>query len=114
MARKISAARAPAVPQPVPALLERLSKLTGAGASSDRMVRETEAVLAEWKSEGLPPSDLMERFETLSGDLEGGLEAAEEQAGDISRDDKAATRDATRVVEGLRGALGAVKAAMTG
>ena len=112
MARKISAPRAAAVPSPVPAMLERLSKLTGAGASADRMVRETEAVLAEWKAEGLPASDLMERLETLSGDLEGGLEAAEEQAGDVSRDDKAATRDATRVVAGLRGALEAVRGAM--
>jgi hypothetical protein len=93
-------------------MLERLSKLTGAGASADRMVRETQACIAEWKADGLPESDLRERLETLHDELEGGVESAVEQAGDVSRDDKAGTRDATRVVEGLRGALGAVKAAM--
>jgi hypothetical protein len=112
MARKIAAPRAPAVPSPVPALLERLAKLTGAGASSERLVRETEAVMAEWKAEGLPASDLTERLEVLRDDLEGGLESAVEQAGDVSRDDKAGMRGATRVVEGLRGALGVVRAAM--
>jgi len=112
MARKIPAPRAAAVPSPVPALLERLAKLSGAGAPSERIVRETEAVLAEWKAEGLPATDLTERMEVLRDDLEGGLESAAEQAGDVSRDDKAGLRGASRVVEGLRGALGAVRAAM--
>jgi hypothetical protein len=112
MARKISAPRAAAIPSPVPAMLERLAKLTGAGAAPERIVRETEATIADWKAEGLPASDLTERMEVLRDDLEAGLESAEEQAGDVSRDDKAGLRGAARVVDGLRGALGAVKAAM--
>jgi hypothetical protein len=114
MARKIAAPRAVAVPSPVPALLERVAKLTGAGAAPERLVRETEAVIAEWKGAGLPASDLTERMEVLRDDLEGGLEAAIEQAGDVSRDDKAGMRGATRVVDGLRGTLDAVRAAMDG
>jgi hypothetical protein len=114
MARKISAPRAVTVTvaSPVPAVLERLVKLTTAGATPDRLVRETEAFIADWKAEGLPASDLTERMEVLRDDLEAGLESAEEQAGDVSRDDKAGMRSATRVVDGLRGALGAVTAAM--
>jgi hypothetical protein len=112
MARKSPAPRAAAVPSPVPAILERLAKLTTAGAPSERIVRETEATIADWKAEGLPASEWTERMEVLRDDLEGGLESAEEQAGDVSRDDKAGLRGAARVVEGLRGALGAVKAAM--
>ena len=112
MARKMPPPRAAAVSSPVTALLERLAKLTGAGAAPERIVRETEAVLAEWQAEGLAARDLTERMEILGDDLEGGLEAAVEQAGDVSRDDKAATRNAARVVEGLRGALDAVRAAM--
>lgn len=112
MARKPAAPRAAATPSPIPAVLERLAKLTTAGAPAERMIRETEAYMLAWKAEGLAPSDLTERMETLRDDLESGLESAEEQAGDVSRDDKAGTRGAVRVVEGLRGALGAVKAAM--
>jgi hypothetical protein len=112
MAKKVSAPRAATIPSPVPAMLERLAKLTGAGASSERIVRETEAFIAEWKAEGLPASDLTERMEVLRDDLDAGLESAVEQAGDVSRDDKAGMRGATRVVDGLRGALGVVRAAM--
>jgi hypothetical protein len=106
-------ARRPAPQRPVPAALERLAKLTGAGAVPDRMVRETQAFLNDWRAEGLPLDELTERMETLREDLEGGLESAVEQAADLSRDDKAALRDATRVVDGLRGALGVVTQAMT-
>ena len=106
-------ARRPAPQSPVPAVLERLAKLTGSGAVPDRMVRETQAFLAGWRAEGLLPDELTERMELLRDDLEGGLESAMEQAADLGRDDKAAMRDAARVVEGLRGALGAVKGAMT-
>jgi hypothetical protein len=112
MARKTTAPRAAAIPSPVPALLERLAKLSGAGAAPERIVRETEAVLAEWKAEGLPARDLTERMEVLRDDLQGGLESAVEQAGDVSRDDKAGMRGAARVIDGLRGALSAVRAAM--
>jgi len=112
MARKPSAPRTTPVRSPVPAVLERLAKLSAAGSPPDRIIRETEASIAEWRTEGLSASDLTERMEVLRDDLEGGLEAAEEQAADVSRDDKAGMKAATRVVDGLRGAAGAVRAAM--
>ncbi len=108
MARKPAAS----MPSPVPVVLERLAKLSAAGAPPDRIVRETEASLADWRAEGLSASDLAERMELLRDDLDGGVEAAEEQAADVSRDDKAGMKAAVRVVDGLRGAAGAVRAAM--
>ena len=107
MARKVSAQAAP-----VPAALERLAKLTASGAAPDRVTRETEAVLADWREEALAPTTLIERLELLRDDLEAGLDSAVEQAGDVSRDDVAGFRNAARVVDGLRGAWSAVCAAL--
>jgi len=112
MARKPAASRVAPTPSPVPAVLERLAKLSAAGSAPDRIIRETEASIADWRAEGLSASDWAERMELLRDDLDGGLEAAEEQAADVSRDDKAGIKAATRVVDGLRGAAGAVRVAM--
>jgi hypothetical protein len=111
MAGKPAASRT-VTASPVAKILERLAKLSGAGAAPERIARELEACLTDWKAEGLAPSDLTERMEVLRDDLEGGLESAVEQAADVSRDDKPGTRAAAKVVDGLRGAVGVVRAAM--
>ena len=100
-------------PSPVPAALERLAKLSGAGTGAARMAREAEKIIGEWGSEGLDTAELRERFETLRDDLAGGVAQAEESAGDVDSSDKGAVKQATATLDGLRAAHGAVITALT-
>ena len=107
-------AKAPARSNPsaVPAALERLAKLSGAGASAARMAREAEKIIDEWRAEDLEAATLRDRLETLRDDLAGGVTQAEESSGDVDSGDKGAVRQAKATLDGLVGAHGAVAAAL--
>ena len=92
----------------MPAALERLAKLSGAGTGAARMAREAEKIVGEWQSEGLDAADLRERLETLRDDLAGGVTQAEESAGDVDSSDKGAVKQAAATLDGLRAAHGVV------
>ena len=102
MARKSPPQKSASSPNPVPAALERLAKLAAAGTAPDRMGRETDKLLADWRED---PSTFDDRLATLRENLEEGVSAAEESAGDVDRDDKAAVRGAEASLKALRAAL---------
>ena len=113
MPRKPAPARSR--PSPVAVALERLARLAGTGASPDRMVREAQAAIAEWRAEpDLDPGVLQERLEAMRDDLAAGAAAAEEQAGDVDQGDKAATRQAAASLKGLQAVHAAVAAELGG
>ncbi len=113
MSRRPGATRSRATPSPVPAALDRLSRLVGAGTSGDRMVRETEKIIADWRAEpDLDAGALRERLETLRDDIAAGVTSAEEQAADVDQSDKAAVRQSGAMVSGLRAVRDAVLSAM--
>lgn len=91
---------------PVPAALERLAKLAAAGTAPDRMGRETDKLLAEWRTD---PDTFEDRLATLRENLQDGVTTAEESAGDVDRDDKAAARGAEASLKALRAALAEAK-----
>ena len=100
-------------PSPVPAALERLAKLSGAGTGAARMAREAEKVIAEWQGDpALDASGLRERLETLRDDLSGGVTQAQEASGDVDSSDKGAVRQAKATLDGLVAAHEAVMAAL--
>ncbi len=113
MARKPPPSRAAAAP--VPAALERLARLAAAGTVPDRLVREAQKIIAEWKADpGLDAGTLRERLETLRDDLAAGVADAAEQAGDVDQSDKAVARQATSILRGLQAVRDAVVAEMLG
>ena len=97
---------------PVPAALERLAKLSGAGTAAERMAREADRIIGEWQAEGLDASDLRERLEALRDDLAGGVAQAEESSGDVDSSDKGAVRQARATLDGLAAAHRAVMDAL--
>ncbi len=97
---------------PVPAALERLAKLSGAGTAAERMAREADRIIGEWQAEGLDASDLRERLEALRDDLAGGVAQAEESSGDVDSSDKGAVRQARATLDGLVAAHRAVMDAL--
>lgn len=98
---------------PVPAALERLARLAAAGSPPDRMVREAQNLIADWRLDpGLDPGDLRERLETLRENLDAGVASAEELADDTDASDKAATRQAVGSLKALRAVRDAVIAEM--
>ena len=101
-------------PSPVPAALERLATLSGAGTAAARMAREAERIIGEWQAEGLDASDLRERLEALRDDLAGGVAQAEEASGDVDSSDKGAVRQTRAMLDGLVAAHRAVMAALEG
>ncbi len=113
MARKPPPSRAAAAP--VPVALERLARLAAAGTPPDRLVREAQKIIAEWKADpDLDAGALRERLETLRDDLAAGVADAAEQAGDVDQSDKAAARQATSTLRGLQAVHDAVVAEMLG
>jgi hypothetical protein len=113
MTRKPSPSRS--LPSPVPAALERLARLAAAGTTPDRMVREAQKIIADWRAEPeLDGADLRERLETLRDDLAAGVASAEEQAGDVDQSDKAAARQSTALLKGLQAVHEAVLGEMNG
>lgn len=106
MARKPPPARS--IPSPVPAALERLAKLSGTATSPDRMAREAQKIVADWQADpDLPADTLATRLEEMRENLAAGLASAEEQGGDVDGSDKAAVRQATATIQGLKAALDA-------
>ena len=92
--------------------LGRLSRLSQAGAAPDRMVGETKIVLAAWAADELTDVELRNRVNELRENLEAGLEAAEEAAGDVDRDDRAEVARVGRVLDGICAALHVVRDVM--
>ena len=110
-----AAPRSRSIPSPVPAALERLAKLSGAGTAAARMAREAEKIIGEWRADpDLDPDTLRDRLETLRDDLAGGVTQAEESSGDVDSSDKGAVRQAKGGLDGLVAAHGAVVAALEG
>ena len=103
MSRKAMPQKSATAANPVPAALERLAKLAAAGTAPDRMGRETDKLLAGWRADAATFDD---RLATLRENLEAGVTAAEESAGDVDRDDKAAMRGAEASLKALKAALG--------
>ena len=103
-----------ASPSPVATALERLAKLSGAGASAARMAREAEKIVDEWRAEDVEPDTLRDRLEALRDDLAGGVTQAEESSGDVDSSDKGAVRQAKATLDGLAAAHGAAVAALRG
>ncbi len=93
------------VSNPVPAALERLAKLAAAGTPPDRMAREADKLVLEWRTD---PETVDDRLATLRENLEAGISAAEDSAGDVDRDDKAALKGAEASLKALRSALASV------
>ncbi len=113
MARKPAPSRAAVAP--VPAALERLARLAAAGTVPDRLVREAQKIIAEWKADpDLDAGTLRERLETLRDDLAAGVADAAEQAGDVDQSDKSAARQATSILRGLQAVRDAVVVEMLG
>ncbi len=106
MARRPPSQKPTSNPNPVPGALERLAKLAAAGTAPDRMGRETDRLLVEWRQDLATFTD---RLALLRETLEDGVAAAEESAGDVDRDDKAAMRGAEASLKALRAALAEAK-----
>ena len=104
--------RSHSTPSPVPAALERLAKLSGAGTAPARMARETDKIIAEWQAEDLAADAFRERLETLRDDLAGGVTQAEEASGDVDSSDKGAVRQSKATLDGLVAAHEAAMAAL--
>ncbi len=90
----------------MPAALERLAKMAAAGTAPDRMMRETDKLLGEWRDD---PASFDDRLATLRENLELGVAAAEEDLGNVDRDDKAAVKGAEGTLQAMQGALAALE-----
>lgn len=88
--------------RPIEAALTRLLTLAGRGAPPDRMAREVEAIVADWRlGAGEEPGELREQVEELREQLAAGVAAAEEQAAEIDLGEPGAARQAGRLLASL-------------
>jgi hypothetical protein len=69
------------------------------------MAREADKLVLEWRTD---PETVDDRLATLRENLEAGISAAEDSAGDVDRDDKAALKGAEASLKALRSALASV------
>jgi hypothetical protein len=101
--RKTSAPSSSAAP-PVEsgrAALKRLADLLGRGFDAPRMEREAAAVMSVWAA-ALAPEEMRERLDEIREELAAGIEAAEEQGGEIEDGDKAGAAAYQRSLAAIR------------
>jgi len=93
----------PAAPAPPgrDAVLQRLAEQINRGFGAERMRREAAAVIDDLKA-ALPPDAVAERLEEISEQLAAGVEAAEEQGGDIDQGSKSAVAAYETMLAALR------------
>jgi hypothetical protein len=96
-ARKSRAAR------PVDAALKRLVALAGRGVAPNRMAREVDAIVAEWRAAAAAEeeTDLAEQLAELREQLAEGVAAAEEALSDADQSDAGAVKQANQVLAAL-------------
>ncbi|PZP45901.1 MAG: hypothetical protein DI601_08190 [Azospirillum brasilense] len=73
--------------------LARLAELAGKGAAPDRVRREVETIVEDWRRGVLGYDEraaLRERLEEMHGQLAEGVESVEEQMAEIGQDERAA------------------------
>ena len=102
-------AHKPRTPSPVAAALDRLARLAAAGSAPDRMVREAQNLIADWRREpDLDASALRERLEEMRDSLSEGVASAEEAVDDVDTSDKAAAKQAQGSLKALQAVRDAV------
>jgi hypothetical protein len=70
---------------PTDVALKRIADMIGRGADASRIQREAAALISSW-SATLDAEDMRERLDSLREQLAEGVEAAEEQAGEMDGD----------------------------
>ncbi|ONG53808.1 hypothetical protein BKE38_11365 [Pseudoroseomonas deserti] len=120
----MAASRRPAAtPAPGPAgtpagapALRRLAELAHKPVPPDRIRREVEGMVRQWR-EGAGEGGRMalrEQLSDMQAELSAGVEAAQEQVDDLEREDLAGRRHATSAMLALQAARDAMAAAQVG
>ncbi|MFC0408953.1 hypothetical protein [Roseomonas elaeocarpi] len=99
---------------PDKAALSKLADLAGKGVAPDRVRREVENIVADWRS-GLIGYDerlaLRERLEEMRDQLSEGVESAQEQVDELDQAEKAAVTQGRKSLAALIAARDALAAA---
>lgn len=97
------AARKPRAARPVPAALQRILTLAGRGVTPERMAREVDAIVAEWRRMEAADEELSitEQVEELRAHLADGVSAAEEALSDVDESDAGAVKQARHMLAAL-------------
>lgn len=97
------AARKPRAARPVDAALTRLLALAGRGVSPNRMAREVDAIVAEWRQgeAGEDGADIKDQLDELREQLVAGVAAAEEAVSDVDASDAGAVKQAGHTLASL-------------
>jgi hypothetical protein len=96
------AARKPRA-RPVDAALKRLLTLAARGVAPNRMAREVDAIVAEWRQGAADDerSDIDEQLDALCEQLDAGVAAAEEALSDVDASDAGAVKQARHMLAAL-------------
>jgi hypothetical protein len=87
----------------VDAALKRLLALAGRGVAPNRMAREVDCIIGEWRQGAgeEDEGDLAEQIEELREQLAAGVAAAEEAVSDVDQSDAGAVKQARHVLASL-------------
>ncbi len=97
------AARKPRAARPVDAALKRLLALAARGVSPNRIAREVDVIVAEWRqgAVGEEQADIDEQLDELCEQLTAGVAAAEEAVSDVDASDAGAVKQARHMLAAL-------------
>jgi len=91
----VMAARRQRTPSPVEGALVRLLALVAKGVQPNRMAREVDAIVAEWRGNAeADPLEIRERIDALREQVAAGVEDAAEQVSDADQSEPAAVKQA--------------------